>query len=64
MRMDGAVNGTDLVVKSLVSGMWYSDRWPVDGTGWCYGATNSTTAVKKARLMGREGGGKGEYWVL
>ena len=29
--------GEDLVMGSSVSGIWYSDRWPGDGTEVCYG---------------------------
>ena len=30
------VDGTPLVIKDLVSGIWYSNRWPSDGSGFCY----------------------------
>ena len=30
------VDGIDLVIKDLVHGMYYSNRWPEDGSGFCY----------------------------
>jgi hypothetical protein len=34
------------VIKSLVSGIWYSDRWPGDGSEVCYLGTAGGVKVK------------------